>query len=437
LKYQKKENRRKHSFRTFIFRIKNPSSEFIEFYKSYQIHLANFINEKLEKHAEILRRVEEFRKKYIQPKLKEKRPKLYRKVYNFLYNSIPTNIKYREIRWDEASSRVRDWLRGQAEEILRSYRGRKAKDFKTSFPRIEDCGIKIPRRHDFIFLGNRLQFNCLAGRNGKMVLNLCRNKFWDESANGGTPKTLIIKHKDGRFYIYLQVDYGEIKSNGNRPIFFGIDLNCKDNLAVLGTQYPKKFIKTFKCTEYRQGYWKANKAIAEISAKQMEGLPPRGKGEKHPLQGQLKFWDTKRHNLTIYCLHSVTSEIIKIIRTLAHDLKPVVGIEKLQRGKGKLKAGKVHNARWSRLPWYIFKQFLEYKVEEIGGELIEIEPKGTSQTCHRCKGVRIERGGKWREFVCKNCGLMYNRDANAALNIAASAKSEYLKDGLTSGLKVG
>ena len=43
------------------------------------------------------------------------------------------------------------------------------------------------------------------------------------------------------------------------------------------------------------------------------------------------------------------------------------------------------------------------------------EVRNTSKTCHRCGHVAQVNG---REFRCPKCGLIYDRDLNACINIA-------------------
>ena len=49
------------------------------------------------------------------------------------------------------------------------------------------------------------------------------------------------------------------------------------------------------------------------------------------------------------------------------------------------------------------------------GYLPKKEGRNTSKTCHRCGHVAQVSG---REFRCPKCGLVYNRDLNAYINIA-------------------
>jgi putative transposase len=69
--------------------------------------------------------------------------------------------------------------------------------------------------------------------------------------------------------------------------------------------------------------------------------------------------------------------------------------------------------------WGMFKDFLTYKQAWRGGELILVDPKGTSQTCPSCqckeKGNRLTQAN----FECVKCGFTDNADDVAAMNILA------------------
>ncbi len=61
---------------------------------------------------------------------------------------------------------------------------------------------------------------------------------------------------------------------------------------------------------------------------------------------------------------------------------------------------------------------LKYKAEWYGKELIQVgrfEP--TSKTCSRCGWIKQDLTLKDRVFNCENCGIVIDRDYNAAINI--------------------
>ena len=70
--------------------------------------------------------------------------------------------------------------------------------------------------------------------------------------------------------------------------------------------------------------------------------------------------------------------------------------------------------------WGEFVRQLEYKSEWYGRTLIKIDQwYPSSQTCHACKHVLDSLPLDLREWVCPACGLLHDRDSNAALNILA------------------
>jgi len=66
--------------------------------------------------------------------------------------------------------------------------------------------------------------------------------------------------------------------------------------------------------------------------------------------------------------------------------------------------------------WGQFAQYLSYKAEYAGRQLIRVNPAYTSQTCSRC-GQRQKLKLSERVYHCNSCGFSLDRDINASLNI--------------------
>jgi len=66
--------------------------------------------------------------------------------------------------------------------------------------------------------------------------------------------------------------------------------------------------------------------------------------------------------------------------------------------------------------WAAFLTTLEYKAAEAGTRLVQVPPAGTSQVCSDC-GTVVMKPLSERTHRCHRCGLVIDRDANAALNI--------------------
>jgi len=66
--------------------------------------------------------------------------------------------------------------------------------------------------------------------------------------------------------------------------------------------------------------------------------------------------------------------------------------------------------------WGRFIQFLSYKAESAGCEIVKINPRNTSKTCSRCENLQDMPLYK-RAYICEQCGLEIDRDYNSAINI--------------------
>jgi len=74
-------------------------------------------------------------------------------------------------------------------------------------------------------------------------------------------------------------------------------------------------------------------------------------------------------------------------------------------------AKSIHDAAWRQ-----FIAYLTYKAEDAGRRLVAVNPAYTSQTCSQC-GYRARKELSERVHRCSCCGLVLDRDHNAALNI--------------------
>ena len=89
-------------------------------------------------------------------------------------------------------------------------------------------------------------------------------------------------------------------------------------------------------------------------------------------------------------------------------------------GKG-VSAKRGLNRSINEQTWGIIRHQLAYKAEYAGRELIKVDPAYTSRTCSGCGVILMEKLATYRLFVCQACGLVLDRDLNAAKNIEARA----------------
>jgi IS605 OrfB family transposase len=98
--------------------------------------------------------------------------------------------------------------------------------------------------------------------------------------------------------------------------------------------------------------------------------------------------------------------------------KPIIVMESLNGIRQNFKKSKKLNKRFHSLPFRKLQTIIEYKALLEGIEvkyLTKKETRNTSKTCHRCGHVARVEG---RAFKCPKCGMEYDRDLNACINIA-------------------
>jgi putative transposase len=66
--------------------------------------------------------------------------------------------------------------------------------------------------------------------------------------------------------------------------------------------------------------------------------------------------------------------------------------------------------------WAGFLETLKHKAERAGGLVVEVDCRGTSQECSGCH-AEVRKSLSVRVHRCPHCGLVLQRDVNAAKNI--------------------
>lgn len=111
-------------------------------------------------------------------------------------------------------------------------------------------------------------------------------------------------------------------------------------------------------------------------------------------------------------LHKLTTTLAKTHgRIVVEDLnvKGMLGNRQLSRALGDAGFGE-------------FRRQLAYKCQWYGSELVVADRWfPSSKTCSRCGTVKSELGLKERTYRCERCGLVLDRDLNAAINLAGRA----------------
>jgi IS605 OrfB family transposase len=202
-------------------------------------------------------------------------------------------------------------------------------------------------------------------------------------------------HRDRMWFLYASVEIPEpdlIDPDG----FLGVDMGIA-NIAYDsdGTRYAGD-----KLNGYRRRQLRLRRRLQEkntTSARRL--LARRNKKET-------------RHAA------NVNHRIAKTIVTEAVRTGRGIAVENLTGIRDRVRLRKPQRVTLSSWSFHQLGSFLTYKARRAGVPLVHVDPRYTSQTCHRC-GHRDKRNRPDQEtFICRSCGVVAHADHNAALNIA-------------------
>ena len=137
--------------------------------------------------------------------------------------------------------------------------------------------------------------------------------------------------------------------------------------------------------------------------------------------------------------HQLSREFVDTYDLIAFedlDVKGMTSRERVPKNKeGKAENGERRDAtRLARsigdAAWSQFTMFTRNKAVEAGSRVVMVDPKNTTQECSGCGALpEVKLGLRDRVRSCPECGLVMNRDENAARNILRRGLSSFRKNG--------
>jgi IS605 OrfB family transposase len=195
----------------------------------------------------------------------------------------------------------------------------------------------------------------------------------------------------GRWWVCFHVEVADARASGAGEV--GIDLGLK-HLAVTSDGEKVEALRSYR-------KWEARLATAQRAGNRRRA----------------KVICAKIANVRRDHLHKASSKIASGNRLIAVGNVSSSKLAKTRMAKSVLDAG-----------WSTFREMLRYKASRHGAKYLEVDERFTTQTCSLCGALPPERprgiaGLGIREWKCSSCGVIHDRDVNAAKNILALALS--------------
>ena len=122
--------------------------------------------------------------------------------------------------------------------------------------------------------------------------------------------------------------------------------------------------------------------------------------------------------------HRVTTALVRVYGRIAVEDLRVPNMTRSARGTREepgrgVAAKRALNRRILEQSWGRILGQISYKAEWAGRDLVRVDPAYTSRSCSGCGASTPQR--RYRVYDCPRCGLVLDRDVNAARNILARA----------------
>lgn len=217
--------------------------------------------------------------------------------------------------------------------------------------------------------------------------------------NGKVKTTTLSRTATGKYYVSILVELNEEPKTKNAikaETAVGIDLGIKSYIVTSDgqeIQYPK-FLKQSinrlkilqsRVSKHPKGGLRRRKAMRKVAK-----LHEKIRNQRHDWLHKLSY-KLISENQTV-CLEDLSVADILKNHCLAQSI--------------------------SDCSWGTFVSFLEYKAEWYGVNVLKIgrfEP--SSKTCSECGWMKKDLNLSDRKWECEECGILHDRDVNAALNI--------------------
>jgi putative transposase len=226
---------------------------------------------------------------------------------------------------------------------------------------------------------------------------------------GGELKTVTISKEANQYHASLLFDDGkEFKKPKHNGKKVGIDVG----VALFATLSNGKMIKPLKLDRVIKKMKKSQKSLS----RKKKGSNNRTKAKEKLQKAHLKIANKRKD-----FLHKLSNEITSENQTIVIEKLKIKNMTKSATGtveEPKKSSGKRGlNRAITQQSWGLFFEMLKYKAEKKGGEVIEVDPKFTSQKCSSCGHISKENRKSQSKFRCIKCDFKLNADLNASLNI--------------------
>jgi len=300
------------------------------------------------------------------------------------------------------------WTLAELDKAMQSFFARVKKGGTAGFPRFRSYArwrtFGLAEWRGIRITGDRLS---LKGFDRPIRINMHRPLPLD-----AVPKRASLTRKGRRWFLNIAIETGAvIETHSGTGGAVGIDAGV-ESLATLSDGI--KFLNAQPGRRNAAAMTRAQRALARCR---------RGSRRRLKARARLARLNERVANARATHLHKVTAVAARFYSTIVVENLALRNMVRSAKGSVekpganvKAKSGlnrSIHDTGMGKLI-----QLLTYKAERSGGRLIKVNARYTSQDCSGC-GARVPKTLSVRTHSCTACGLVLDRDWNAARNVLA------------------
>jgi len=210
----------------------------------------------------------------------------------------------------------------------------------------------------------------------------------------GTIKTLTVRRSStGKWYACFSAEYDPTPAP-QKDTVVGIDVGL-ESFATLSNGEKIENPRFFRTDE--KALAKAQRKLSKLE----KGTPERKKARKIVAHVHERI-----ANRRLNFAHQTSRQVVDRFGTIVFEDLNITNMQKNH-----------HLAKSiADVAWNMFITITGSKAEDAGSRVILVNPRNTSQMCSRC-GMIVAKTLSDRVHSCPHCGLVMDRDENAAINI--------------------
>lgn len=217
-------------------------------------------------------------------------------------------------------------------------------------------------------------------------------------------KMAVLKRDNlGNWYIIFQLELPDPEPETSIGPAVGIDMGLL-SFATLSTGQHIDNPRWFRASEEKLAVMQCRRSRCKRGGRKYRELTRQIRRLHEHIANQ-------RHDFH----HKVSTELVRRFGFIAVEDLNVNGLCRSHVSKSMADAG-----------WGYFLAMLSYKAENAGKTVLKVSPNYTSQACSGC-GCIVQKSLSDRLHICPHCGLVLDRDQNAALNVLARGQRVAVK----------